>query len=80
MKTITPHQAKTHLARYLAATEHGEIFVIARGDKPIALLTPIPELGPDSRPQASELPELPHTTRHLTLDPLTEEELKAWYE
>ena len=45
MKTITTHDAKTHLSRYLAATERGEEFLIARGKRPVACLVPLSQLG-----------------------------------
>ena len=36
MDTITTHEAKTHLSRYLADVEKGAQFIIARGTKPVA--------------------------------------------
>ena len=37
---VTVHFAKTHLSRLLARVEAGETVVIARGDKPVAKLSP----------------------------------------
>ena len=40
-KTVTVHEAKTHLSRLLAVVEAGGEFVIARGSKPIARMIPV---------------------------------------
>ncbi len=39
MKTVTVHQAKTNLSELLRNVEAGEEIIIARGDKPVAVLT-----------------------------------------
>ncbi|PKM03280.1 MAG: hypothetical protein CVV16_09415 [Gammaproteobacteria bacterium HGW-Gammaproteobacteria-6] len=39
---VNIHEAKAHLAKLLAAVEAGETVVIARRNKPIAKLVPIP--------------------------------------
>ncbi len=39
-QTVTTHEAKTHLSRYLAAVEAGEEIIIAGGRKPVARLVP----------------------------------------
>ncbi len=42
MKTVTVHEAKTHLSRYLAEVEEtGEEIIIARRDKPVARLVAV---------------------------------------
>ncbi|MFM8364910.1 MAG: type II toxin-antitoxin system Phd/YefM family antitoxin, partial [Verrucomicrobiota bacterium] len=41
--TITVHEAKTHLSRYLAEVENGLEILIARGKKPVARLVPLKE-------------------------------------
>lgn len=42
MKTISIHDAKTNLSRYLAEIEEtGEEMIIARRDKPVARLLPV---------------------------------------
>lgn len=79
MKTITTHEAKTHLSRYLAAIEQGEEFVIARGKKPVALLTSIPKEAPRTRPKVGETLDAPFHIPDSAFAPLTEEELKVWY-
>ncbi|MFA7567813.1 MAG: type II toxin-antitoxin system prevent-host-death family antitoxin [Alkalispirochaeta sp.] len=40
MKTVTVHEAKTHLSRLLRTVEAGETVVIARGSVPVARLVP----------------------------------------
>ncbi|MFW6252849.1 MAG: type II toxin-antitoxin system Phd/YefM family antitoxin [bacterium] len=40
MKTVTIHEAKTHLSRILHEVESGETVVVARGKTPIARLVP----------------------------------------
>lgn len=80
VKTITTHEAKTHLSRYLAAIEQGEEFVIARGKKPIALLSPIPKESPRTRPKVGETIGPFVSIPDSVFAPLTEEELKIWYE
>lgn len=80
MKTITTHEAKTHLSRYLAAIEQGEEFIIARGKKPVAILSPIPKLEKRSRPKVGEMLDRPMSVPDSAFAPLSEEELKVWYE
>jgi len=41
MSTVTVHDAKTNLSTLLARVEAGEEIIIARGNTPIARLTPI---------------------------------------
>jgi prevent-host-death family protein len=40
MKTVTVHEAKTHLSRLLREVETGETLIVARGGKPVAQLVP----------------------------------------
>ena len=40
MKTVTVHEAKTHLSRLLRDVESGETLIIARGTTPVARLIP----------------------------------------
>ena len=41
MATFNVHEAKTHLSRLLERAERGEEIVIARGGRPVAVLTAI---------------------------------------
>ena len=78
MKTISTHDAKTHLSRYLAAVEAGEEFVIARGKRAVARLVPLqPKDGP-KRPKVGRLITEPFHIPQKALQPLTPEELKGW--
>lgn len=78
MTTITTHEAKTHLSRYLAEVENGKEFIIARGKSAVAMLVPMkkPKLKP--RPKVGDclgpIIEIPDAA----FAPLTEEELKEW--
>ena len=40
MKTVTVHEAKTHLSRLLREVEAGETLILARGSTPVARLVP----------------------------------------
>lgn len=40
-RSVTVHEAKTHLSRLLEHVEKGEEIVIARGRKPVARLVPV---------------------------------------
>ncbi len=79
MKTISTHEAKTHLSRYLAAIEQGEEFVIARGKKPVALLSPIPSEAQRHRPKVGETLGPQMSVPDSAFAPMTDEELKLWY-
>ena len=41
MKTLNVHEAKTHLSAVLARVEQGESFLICRGGRPVAELSPL---------------------------------------
>ncbi len=41
MRTVSIHEAKTHLSRLLKHVEEGESITIARGKRPVARLVPI---------------------------------------
>ncbi|NJM38066.1 MAG: hypothetical protein HC845_09545 [Akkermansiaceae bacterium] len=80
MKTITTHEAKTHLSKYLVAIEQGEEFIIARGKKPVAMLTPLVKEGKPKRPKVGEMCGPKALIPDSVFAPLTEEELKTWYQ
>lgn len=71
---VTVHFAKTHLSRLLARVEAGETFVIARGDKPVAKLSPATPKTPRKPGRLKDKirigPEF--------FEPLPEAELEAW--
>jgi len=43
MRKVTIHAAKTQLSRLIAAALSGEEVIIAKGDKPVVRLVPIPQ-------------------------------------
>jgi prevent-host-death family protein len=76
--TITTHEAKTHLSRYLAAVEQGEQFVIARGKKPIARLVPVSAVERPARPKVGEILGPPFEFPASAFAPLSKRELRKW--
>ncbi|MBK8036690.1 MAG: type II toxin-antitoxin system Phd/YefM family antitoxin [Verrucomicrobiaceae bacterium] len=78
MSTITTHQAKTHLSRYLAEVEKGHEFMIARGQKVVAMLMPVKKPRGKPRPMAGEIKGKPFEFSLEALAPLSAEELKNW--
>ena len=78
MTTITTHQAKTHLSRYLAEVEHGKEFVIARGKKAVAKLVPMKSAKQKSRPKVGDIEGKPFVFPDSAFAPMTEAELKEW--
>ena len=77
MKTVTTHQAKTHLSRLLKDVQAGETVVILSGSVPVAKLTTV---GADRAPRPSvgtlTSPEVGNIENAFR--PLTDDELKAW--
>ena len=74
MQKVTVHAAKTQLSRLIEAALAGEEIVIARGDKPVVRLVPIPQgkfrfgvLAPGSLGEGPDF-----------LAPMDEDELSAW--
>lgn len=43
MKSVSIHEAKTHLSQLIRDVEAGETIVVARGKKPVAQLVPYQE-------------------------------------
>jgi antitoxin (DNA-binding transcriptional repressor) of toxin-antitoxin stability system len=78
MRTISTHDAKTHLSRYLAEVESGEEFVIARGKRPIARLSPLERRERSARPKVGRMVSAPFHVPPEALAPLTEDELEEW--
>lgn len=80
MKTVTIHDAKTHLSRLLREVEAGETIIIARGKTEVARLAP---LGSGAPPKAltgadaygawSELGPLSEEENALLLAPAPED-------
>jgi len=78
MITITTHEAKTHLSRYLAEVEKGKEYVIARGKTAVAMLVPVKPEQKRPRPKVGETLDPPFPIPDSALAPLTDEELKEW--
>ena len=78
MKTITTHEAKTHLSRYLAEVEKGREFVIARGKTRVAMLVPLKKSREKPRPKVGDIEGKPFEFPAAAFAPLTRRELKDW--
>lgn len=46
MQTIGVRELRQQASRYLREVEQGETFEVTNGGRPVALLTPLPEVGP----------------------------------
>jgi antitoxin (DNA-binding transcriptional repressor) of toxin-antitoxin stability system len=71
---VTVHFAKTHLSRLLVRVEAGETVVIARGDKPVAKLSPVAAPAPR---QPGRLKGKGRIGPEF-FEPLPEDELERW--
>lgn len=78
MKSITTHDAKTHLSRYLSQIEKGDSFIIMRGKKAVAKLSPLQPGDVSQRPKVGELVDRRVKMADDAFAPLSEEELKLW--
>lgn len=78
MKTISTHEAKTHLSRYLAAVEQGERFTIARGKTVVAMLVPVKPARRRARPRVGQIRGEPFDFPVAAFAPLAPEELAEW--
>ena len=78
MTTITTHEAKTHLSRYLGEVEKGREFIIARGKSAVAMLVPVKKPRLQRRPQVGDIKGEPFEFPALAFAPLSAKELKEW--
>ena len=76
--TITVHEAKTHLSRYLVEVENGLEILIARGKKPVARLVPLKEKPVAKRPNAGEMIDKPFHIPDHAFPALSDKELAEW--
>ncbi len=76
--TITVHEAKTHLSRYLVEVENGLEILIARGKKPVARLVPLTDKSVAKRPNAGEMIDKPFHIPDSAFASLTNKELAEW--
>lgn len=77
MKTVTTHQAKTHLSRLLKEAQTGETIVILNGSVPVATLTGV-ETTPATRPPVGTVTSAEVRYSDDAFQPLRDEELAGW--
>jgi antitoxin (DNA-binding transcriptional repressor) of toxin-antitoxin stability system len=77
VKTVTTHQAKTHLSRLLKDVQAGETVVILSGSVPVAELRATRAAKP-KRPEVGTITSDAVQYEEDAFRPLTNEELKAW--
>ena len=75
MIKLNIHEAKTHLAKYLANLKAGDRILLCRRDQPIAEITPLPEVP--ARPRPIGLAKGRWTVPRSFFEPLPEELLRA---
>lgn len=78
MKTVTTHEAKTHLSRLLAQVESGEEVVICRGSIPAARLVPAQRKGVRRRPRIGTVTSGPVQLADDAFASLGPDELALW--
>ena len=76
MTVVNVHKAKTELSKLIARAEAGEEIIIARGNKPVARLTPIREPAAKNRGLGAWKGRV--TVPESFFDPLPDDELKRW--
>ena len=77
MKSVTTHNAKTHLSQLLKEVQAGETIVILSGKLPVAKLTAV---GPVSakRPPVGTVTSEPVRYANDAFSPMTDEQLAEW--
>ena len=84
--TVTIHEAKTKLSELIRRVEAGEEIIIARGDKPVAVLKDLKDHKPEDLAArrlagmdslAGKIGPIPDS---VFFDPLPEDELALWYD
>lgn len=78
MTIVTIHKAKTELSKLIALAEKGEDVIIARGNIPVAKLTPLHPAPQKSRGIGAWKDFAPPIPDGAFFDPLPEEEQAAW--
>jgi prevent-host-death family protein len=77
MKTVTTHEAKTHLSRLLKDVLRGETVIVTNGSVPVARLTAV-EPVPPTRPPVGTVTSEPVALTDDAFAPLSDGELKEW--
>ena len=78
VKTVTTHEAKTHLSRLVAEVEAGEEIVIRRGARAVARLVPLCRAKRATRPKVGTITSPPIRARRGVFEALSDEDLKEW--
>lgn len=78
MRSVTTHEAKTHLSRLLGRVAAGEEIVICRGERPLARLVPIGPARKRSRPRVGTITLRGVRYAEDAFAPLSEDELRDW--
>lgn len=80
MKSVTTHEAKTHLSKLLTEVEQGEEIVILRGTVPAARLVKVDSEVQSSprRPPVGTVTSQGVRFTDETFAPLSEGELESW--
>jgi len=80
MKSVTTHEAKTHLSKLLAEVEAGEEIIICRGTVPAARLSKadVNAPAPPRRPCVGTITSPGVGFNDATFAPLNADELKEW--
>ena len=78
MKSVTIHEAKTHLSSLLKQVEQGEEVEVRRGDRPVAKLVPIGRARRKTRPKVGTITSARIRCSEDAFAPLTDEELAKW--
>lgn len=76
MIRINIHEAKTHLSRYLARLEQGEVILLCKRNVPIAEIRPLPRSRAARRPIGLEKGRL--TLPPEFFEPLPEDLLRSF--
>lgn len=77
MKTVTTHEAKTHLSRLIQLVQSGETVVILNGKTPVAELRAVGTVAA-SRPAVGTTTSEPVRCAADAFVPLSQDELGAW--
>lgn len=77
MKSVTTHQAKTHLSRLIKDAQAGETITILNGNAPVAQLTAI-ATPKTTRPPVGTRTSAPVSYAPDAFAPLDAKDLKEW--
>ncbi len=79
MKSVTTHEAKTHLSRLILEVEGGEEIIICRGKEPAAKLVSAKKVKEKPRrPKVGTLTGGTVTYSKDCFEPLSDKELEDW--